>query len=161
MRPRPLLHFQGIVIGFLLSLIPTMAAADVVVVVSAQSEVSQLQRVQVENIFLGRTYRLPGGADAIPLDLEEGTSERDEFYLKLVGRTAAQIKSHWAKLIFTGRGRPPAVVSDYVELINRLITNPNAIGYMDSSQVDVRVKIVFYPLLSGVSSIAYSPVAFE
>ena len=67
--------------------------------------------------------------------------------MKLAGRSPAQVKAFWAKLIFTGRGRPPAVVSDREELIDRLIADPNAIGYIDSSYVDDRVKIVFRPML--------------
>lgn len=147
MRPRILQTFQCLVIGLLFGLGSKMATAEVVVVVSARSEVSQLERIHVENIFFGRNYTFPGGSDAIPFDLEEGALERDEFYMKLTGRTAAQVKSFWAKLIFTGRGRPPVVASDQDELINRLIANPNAIGYIDSSRVDERLKIVYTPML--------------
>tara|TARA_R110002049_G_scaffold136045_3_gene295684 strand:+ start:282 stop:812 length:531 start_codon:yes stop_codon:yes gene_type:complete len=138
---------KPILIGILFCLCSSIAVADVVVVVSAQSEVGQLQRVNVENIFFGRNYSFPSGADAIPLDLDEGSAERDEFYIKLAGRTAAQVKAFWAKLIFTGRGRPPAIANDEEDLIGRLIANPNAIGYIDSSNVDDRVKVVFRPML--------------
>ena len=131
-----------IIIGLYLSLGSGSAVADVVVVVSAQSEVRQLQRIEVENIFLGKVHRFSGGADATPLDLEEGAIARDEFYLKLNGRTAAQVKAHWAKLIFTGRGHPPETASNLQELISKLIENPYAIGYMDESTVDSRLKIV-------------------
>lgn len=143
---------QASIIGILLSLGSAMVAADVVVVVSAQSDVNQLQRVNVENIFFGRNYSFPEGTDAVPLDLEEGALERDEFYIKLAGRNAAQIKSFWAKLIFTGRGRPPAVARDTEQLISRLVANPNAIGYVDRSEVDERLRIVFTPLLISEES---------
>jgi len=127
MKPLILMTIQRIALATFFILSATMATADIVVVVSAQSDVSQLQRVNVENIFLGKNFSFPGGSDAIPLDMEEGTLERDEFYMKLAVRPPAQIKSFWATLIFTGRGRPPAIASDQDELINRLIANPNAI----------------------------------
>lgn len=148
-----IMHTARSIIAVLFYLSSTIAMADIVVVVSAQSEVMQLQRVDVENIFLGRNFSFPGGEGAIPIDLEEGNSLRDEFYMKLTGRTAAQIKSYWAKLIFTGRGRPPAIAKDQEELIDRLLANPNTIGYLDSSNLDDRVKVVFRPtLITGDSS---------
>ncbi len=147
MRSLTLHTIKLMLIGIPFCLSSSIVAADIVVVVSAQSEVSQLQRIDIENIFFGRNYSFPNGADATPLDLEEGSAERVEFYMKLAGRSPAQVKAFWAKLIFTGRGRPPAVVSDREELIDRLIADPNAIGYIDSSYVDDRVKIVFRPML--------------
>jgi len=43
----------------------------------------------------------------VPLDLTEGTAVRSEFYTHYTGQTSAQIKAHWARQIFTGRGQPP------------------------------------------------------
>tara|TARA_R110001599_G_scaffold228862_1_gene428098 strand:+ start:322 stop:834 length:513 start_codon:yes stop_codon:yes gene_type:complete len=147
MRSLILHTIKRMLISVAFCLSSSIVVADIVVVVSAQSEVSQLQRIDIENIFFGRNYTFPNGAGATPLDLEEGSAERVEFYMKLAGRSPAQVKAFWAKLIFTGRGRPPAVVSDREELIDRLIADPNAIGYIDSSYVDDRVKIVFRPML--------------
>ena len=105
MRSLTLHTIKLMLIGIAFCLSSSIVAADIVVVVSAQSEVSQLQRIDIENIFFGRNYSFPNGADATPLDLEEGSAERVEFYMKLAGRSPAQVKAFWAKLIFTGRGR--------------------------------------------------------
>jgi len=93
---------------FLLLLASLMCAgvthADVVVVVSSASTVEELDRIQVENIFLGRSHQFPNGESATPIDREEGSLTRQAFYLSLSGMTPAQIKSHWSRAIFTGRG---------------------------------------------------------
>ena len=116
--------------------------ADVVAVVSAKSTVTSLSKAQVADLFLGRTSRFPNGVQAVPIDQADGSAARDEFYAKLVGKTGAQLKAYWAKIIFTGRGQPPPAVSNSVEVKKRLIGNPAAIGYIEQDLVDASVRVV-------------------
>ena len=81
----------------------------------------------------------------MPIDLTEGTPARDEFYAKLTGKSAAQIKAHWSKIIFTGRGLPPKEVLDANEVKRRLAENPNAISYIDQNMVDSSVRVLYLP----------------
>jgi hypothetical protein len=132
-----------VVIGFALNLSSTVIEADVVAVVSANSPIIALDKSQVADLFLGKTNRFPNGIQAIPIDQAEGLAVRDEFYDKVLGRTAAQMKAYWSKIIFTGRGQPPASVSNGSEMKKRISENPAAIGYIDRSLVDNSVRIVF------------------
>jgi ABC-type phosphate transport system substrate-binding protein len=118
------------------------ARADIVVVVSSASAVTTLDKDQVVDIFLGKSARFSNGERAIPIDQREGTAERDKFYASFADRSAAQLKAHWSKIIFTGRGRPPRVVSNSRELKNLLLENPNSIGYLERSDVDDSVRVV-------------------
>jgi ABC-type phosphate transport system substrate-binding protein len=140
--------FSGIkliVIGLALGLSGPVAKADVVAVVSAKSPITSLDKSQVADIFLGKTSRFPNGDQAVPIDQAEGLAVRDEFYVKIAGKTAAQIKSYWSKLIFTGRGQSPASVSNSTEMKKRISENVAAIGYIDSSLVDSSVRVAFRP----------------
>ncbi len=131
-----------ILIGLALGLMSRMAAADIVVVVSAKSPVGALSKEQVEDIFLGKTIRFPDGALAVAIDQPEGSAIRNEFYVKVVGKTAAQIKAYWSKIIFTGRGQPPPSVSNTVEMMKRISANPAAIGYIDRDMMNDSVRAV-------------------
>ena len=115
---------------------------DVVVIVSVKSSVTTLEPDQVADIFLGKASRFPDGAKAVPLDQSEGAAARDEFYSKFTGKSAAQVKAHWSKIIFTGRGQPPAVVVDSREARRRVTEDPSAIAYFERSLVDDSVRIV-------------------
>jgi ABC-type phosphate transport system substrate-binding protein len=115
------------------------AHADVVVVVSAKSSASKLTKDQVADIFLGRSTSL------VPLDQAAGSPVRDEFYTKVAGQTAAQVKTLWAKLSFSGKGTPPKALGGDDEVKAQLAANPNAIAYMEKSKVDASVKTVFEP----------------
>src|ERR1700732_496886 len=130
------------VIGLALSLAATAARADVVAVVSAKSAVTVLSTSQVANIFLGKATRFPNGVQAVPIDQADGSVARDEFYAKLVGKAATQLKAYWAKLVVTGRGQPPPAVANSNEMKKRLIQNPAAIGYIESNLVDDTVRVV-------------------
>ncbi|MEX2469491.1 MAG: phosphate ABC transporter substrate-binding protein [Pseudohongiellaceae bacterium] len=131
--------------GIALYLAANRGAAEVVVVVSSEADLKSLDRNTLENIYLGRPARLPDGTNAVPLDLPEGSAQRIEFYAELLNRSEAQIKAHWARLIFTGRGRPPRILANSEALLDWLHRNPGSIGYLDRSLVDERVRVVYSP----------------
>jgi len=132
-----------VAIAIALGMSSAVAEADVVAVVSAKSPIAALDKSQVADIFLGKASRFPNGLQAVPIDQAEGSAVRDEFYGKVVGKTAAQIKAYWSKIIFTGRGQPPPSVSNSIEMKKRISENPAAIGYIDRSMVDDSVRVVF------------------
>jgi ABC-type phosphate transport system substrate-binding protein len=128
-----------------LSLAVGPATADVVAVVAATSAVTTLSKDQVTDIFLGKVSRFPNGSIAAPIDQEEGSPARDEFYAAYAGKSPAQMKSHWSKIIFTGRGQPPKAVSNSVEVKKLIAANPQAISYIERSALDSSVKVVIQP----------------
>jgi ABC-type phosphate transport system substrate-binding protein len=129
-------------VGLALSLAAAAARADVVAVVSAKSAVTTLSKSQVAGIFLGKATRFPNGVQAVPIDQAVGSVARDEFYAKLAGKSAAQLRAYWSKIIFTGRGQPPPQVANSEEMKKRLMQNPAAIGYIESNRVDDTVRVV-------------------
>jgi len=128
-----------------LSLGISVARADVVAVVSSQSQITTLTRTQVMDIFLGKRTRFPDGSSAIPIDQAEGSAARAEFYTRLADMSPAQLKSFWSRIIFTGRGQPPKTVATDLEAKRLLLADPNSIGYIDRSLVDSSVRVVLAP----------------
>lgn len=122
---------------------PLLARADLVVVVSADSGITRLTRDEVVNIFLGRYRRLSNGATAIPLDIGGDTPEREAFYRQLVGKSLPEINAYWARLVFSGRTTPPEELSSQREVLARVARDPVAIGYVDRSNLNSKVKVVY------------------
>ncbi len=140
--------FRNYLMPFLLlalSVFAMNANADVVVVVSAKSSVKSLTAKQTSRIFLGKTATFPDGRIALPIDQPEGSKARDEFYKKVVHKNAAQLSAYWAKVIFTGDGRPPDMLPDDAAVRRDIARNPNAIGYIDSKAVNRSVRVVLKP----------------
>ena len=130
------------VAGLTLVLAAGAGAAEVLVVVSAKSAATALSAEQAADIFLGNASTFPGGGAAVPVDQAGGSALRDEFYTKVSGKTSAQLKAHWSKLIFTGKARPPKEIGDSVAVRKQIADNPNMIGYIDSGSNDSSVKVV-------------------
>src|SRR5688572_1080389 len=122
--------------GILLSLATSTVNAEVVAVVSASNPVAELSAAQIADIFLGKSSRFPDGSAAIPIDQPESSAERSEFYTRYVRKSAVEMKMHWSKLIFTGRGQPPRELQDASAVKALLAQNPATISYLDRSQVD-------------------------
>jgi hypothetical protein len=126
-----------------LSLIPWVRAnADLVVVVNARSGVERLTTDEVINIFMGRYRQLPSGIKALPIDQPETLPEKARFYRLLVNKELPEINAYWARLIFSGKTIPPQQARNTAEVMDWLTKKRGAIGYIERSQVDSRVKIV-------------------
>ncbi len=137
-QPRHLLKLALLALCFFVS----SARSEIVVVVSAASPISSLSKNQVAKIFLGKSRRFPDGSKAAPLNQSEGNLERDAFYQLVSGKSPAQVKAHWSKLIFTGRGQPPKEAANN-DTVKQLLTNNGVnISYVDRTAVDDSVKIV-------------------
>lgn len=131
-----------VIIGLALGLSSGAAAADLVLVVSSKNSVTALTKNQVADIFLGRTNQFPNGMQALPIDQAEGSAAREAFYAGFAGKSVAQTKAYWSKIIFTGRGRPPKTVSNSLEMKKEVAQNPNVIGYIERNMVDGSVKVL-------------------
>lgn len=118
------------------------AVAEVVVVVSARSPIMKLSDSEIADIFLGKLTRLPDGTPTTPLDQTEGSVAREAFYLKFTGKSPAQVKAFWSKIIFTGRGRPPRALASDADVMRALHENPLAIGYMERSSIDANARVL-------------------
>ena len=130
-------------LGPALALAPNAArAAELAVIVSARSNISMLSADQVAEIFLFQTNRFPNGSEVVPIDQDLGSPLRDEFYSKVTHRTPALVKAHWARLIFTGRGQPPAEVDGNAAMRRMIAENPGMIGYVERTALDPSVRAV-------------------
>jgi hypothetical protein len=118
------------------------AHAEIVVVVSAQSQVSNLTSDQVADIFMGRAATFPDGSKVVPVDQHEGNSVRDDFYLDISGKALPQMKAYWARMLFTGRGQPPLESGNSNDVKRLVAAHDRYIAYIDRAALDSSVKVV-------------------
>lgn len=118
-------------------------ATGIAVIVNPRSGVEKLSREEVIDIFLGRYRKLPGGRVALPIDLAETNPERPRFYQLLVKKSAAEMSSYWARLVFSGQTSPPFQVPDTRAALELVRSSPNAIAYVSRSAVTSDVKVVY------------------
>lgn len=97
---------------------------------------------QVSLIFLGKQTTFPSIAKAHPVDLSQRSPAREEFYTKVTGKTAAQVKAAWSRMVFAGKGQPPKEMASSDDAKKFVAANPDAIGYIETAAVDASVKVV-------------------
>ena len=125
-----------------MSVAPTWAAAETVVIVNPKSPTSTMTAEQVSAIFLGKSNTLPSGATAAMVDQPENSPIYEEFYTKVAGKSSAQVKAAWSRLTFSGKATPPKPLAGSAEVKKFVAGNPDAIGYIEKSAVDSSVKAV-------------------
>ncbi len=111
------------------------ALANIVVIVNPANS-SSVNADEIVRIYTGRSnaFNAVNLAESVPL--------RAQFDEKGVGRTSAQLKAHWSKLVFTGKGTPPAELSSEEAVLEFVANNPQAIGYVSVGKVTDAVKVV-------------------
>jgi ABC-type phosphate transport system substrate-binding protein len=120
-----------------------VALAEVAVIVHPSSALATMTDDDVARIFLGKTNNFPGGAQAVPVNQDEGSPVRDKFNEAVCKKNASQYKAYWSQLVFTGKGTPPKDAGKDAAVKALIAANPNMIGYIDASAVDATVKVVF------------------
>lgn len=129
-------------LGTLVLAAAASAQAQVAVVVNPKNPAASMTADQVSSIFLGKTNTLPSGAAAQAVDLPDSAAAREHFYSKATGKSSAQVKAAWSRLVFSGKGTPPKELGSAAEVKKFVAANPDAIGYIEKSAVDGSVKVV-------------------
>lgn len=137
LKREPRLLLLALLLGWSIS-----ARADVVVVVHPKNPLNSISKDQVSNLFLGRTSSFPNGAPAKPIELPDTEPAFIAFHAKFTEMKPSRLKAHWSKLVFSMRVMPPREVSSAVEVRQLVAADPNAIGYLDQSEVEASVKVL-------------------
>jgi len=125
------------ILGTLLAaMVGTTAQAELVVIVNAKSPAASMTAEEVANVYLGKNPSFS------PVDLPESASARADFYKKVAGKDAPQIKALWARLVFSGKMQPPREVASSSDALKYVAGNDKAIAYIEKSAVDSSVKAV-------------------
>jgi hypothetical protein len=134
---------RRVLLLFALLLALPATAADMVVVANPKSGLTRLRQDEVINIYLGRYRHLPSGLTADPMDQPADSELRVRFYRQLVDKSMAEINAYWARLVFSGKTQPPRVAASTDEAIRRVVREPAALAYIERSQVDARMVVVY------------------
>lgn len=111
------------------------AKADVVIVVHPSMN-ETISMDDISRVFTGRSSILE------PINLIDSNPLRSTFDEKALGRSSSQVKAHWSKLVFTGKGTPPKELASDSDVLAFVAENEFAIGYLHSAKVDDSVKVI-------------------
>lgn len=93
----------------------------------------------VARLFLGKKMIVADGNKLVPLNLSESDPIYEEFSRRVLKKSVSQLRAYWAKLIFTGKARPPTVVSRE-QLIDSITNDSSYIGYLDEKKEEYNIR---------------------
>ncbi|MFS1703745.1 hypothetical protein FJ444_12545 [Aestuariibacter sp. GS-14] len=117
-------------------------ADPIAVVVPQKSEISELTKKQVIDIFMGRFDLLESGQRIKPVDYNNGYEFREQFYRALLDKSERQVAAYWSRLLFSGRAKPPIQVPSVQNSIEELSSDASMITYIPITMVSEEMKIV-------------------
>ena len=92
---------------------------------------------------MGKYVAFPNDVKAIPVELTGDNKLKVEFYKSLVGMPLSRVNAYWSRLRFTGRKREAIFKPNENDLINFIVTNEQAIGYLQQSLITDDLKVVY------------------
>ena len=129
--------------ALLLTALPLLRAQEpIAIIVHPESGVSQLSREEVTNIFMGRQKRMGSGLTPLPVEQVQPQETWKRFYRLLVNKDLAEINAYWARLYFSGQAQPPHRAQSAKDVLDMVAANKGAIGFVEKSNVDRRVKVI-------------------
>jgi ABC-type phosphate transport system substrate-binding protein len=126
MLPTPLQHF-------LLMLLATAscAAVEVQVIANPDCHATSLRSDDLADLYLGKKSKWGNGAKAVVLT-NANLEETERFLAQHLERTPAAFSAAWKRLVFTGKGTPPAEARDDRDMVELVRKTPGAIGYVSA-----------------------------
>jgi hypothetical protein len=122
---------------------PAFADETLVLIVSADSKVEQLDSLEVRKLFLGMTV-VHNGNRLRPLVNEADARVKAVFLQNIVSMTDMTYDRRILLLALQGGRSLPAVISDTTTLINTVAADPTAVSFAWARDVqrDKRIKIL-------------------
>ncbi|MDU0356207.1 hypothetical protein RS130_22055 [Paraglaciecola aquimarina] len=116
------------------------ASADILVVVNKHSETTKLSKNELIDLYMGRFRTFPNSK---PARLYDRSDLRNEFYRQLIDKSVSEVNAFWARLLFTGRAKPPEALDTTASLLEVLNDDMQAIGYINESDMQASMKVVY------------------
>lgn len=130
-----------ILISVLCLLLSVGAVAEVVVIVHPSNN-NTIAQTDLEPLFMVKKSTFADGGKVAPYYLSADDAVRNQFDEKILGKSSAQLKAYWSKLVFTGKGTPPQELANSAEAVAKVAADPAGIAYVDKSAVTGAVKVV-------------------
>ncbi len=115
--------------------VPLAYADDSLAIVTAESStVTSLTRKEVADLFLGKHKINIGGQAVTPIDVTD-EAPRDMFYQQVADMSAQRVNAYWARLVFSGQGRPPQQLS-LTEAMALIKSQPGTVTYLPAQHAN-------------------------
>jgi len=130
-------------VACILLLMPTaLQAKPFLIITGAKSSLTNASEDDIQRLYLGRSTSV-NNADVAPVDYDDANELSQDFREKILKKNSVQYRQYWARLLFTGRARPPvSSIKSEQEMIQYVQANENSIGYISNEALAKNVKVL-------------------
>jgi ABC-type phosphate transport system substrate-binding protein len=114
------------------------ASAQISVIVPKSASV-KITKAEIKEIFIGAKLKWPNG-NKIQVSDQPDTAIGKMFYEKVIGKSANQVRTQWAKLSLSGQATAPLKYPSDKAVKKAVTSSPHTIGYIASSALDDSVQ---------------------
>ncbi len=132
---------RALALVFAFGLFSLAHAQGVTFVVNPSGADASLSGDDLKSVLLGNKVKWDSGGVIKLAVLSSGTAH-DKVMQDYAQRSAAQFDNYWKKLVFTGKGVMPQIAADDAAMIEYVAKTPGALGYVSTSAVGDRVKVL-------------------
>jgi hypothetical protein len=122
-------------------LMPSRSIAQQVIV-NPSLGISQLDLPTLRAVFGMRLLEWPDGTRVVPFVMDSNSSVHTRFTKEVLEVFPYQLQQAWDRLVFSGTGQAPIVVSSPADMRRRVARTPGGIGYIPNEYVGDSVSIV-------------------
>ena len=112
------------------------------VIVNPDNPAQGIHRDVLRNAFLGKGAAWPRNLVVRPIGLSPKFITREQFAKNVLKKTLAQLKSYWTQQIFSGKGVPPPEAGSTSDVIEFVLANPGAVGYLPADADPGKAKVI-------------------
>jgi len=131
-----------VLVGIAAAPVGADTTSEVRIIVNPRNPVTALDRKFVADAFLKKVTRWPHDELIRPADLDPRSSVRRRFSDDVLKRSVGAVKSYWQQLVFSGRGVPPPELDSEDQVVQFVLRNPGAIGYVSGNTAIENAHVV-------------------
>ena len=119
----------------------TALNAQVAVIVNKSVNASSISKSNLLDIYSLTTKNWDNGNKIIVFDQKSDNEVKEKFY-SFIGKSNSDLKKVWMRAQLTGEGFAPEALNSDQEVLNKVASTPNAIGYINKNSVSSSVKVL-------------------
>ena len=123
----------------LLSLGTLAQAEPIALIIHRDSPQRELNRQEAADLFLGKRQSLDGQS-LLPIDSNDEQLQA-LFYDAVADMSLTRLKAYWARLVFSGQGRPPPRIALNIA-VDRISRNNAAVTYVYANAIPRDAKVL-------------------
>jgi ABC-type phosphate transport system substrate-binding protein len=114
--------------------------AQVCIIANKSINVKTIDINKLTNLYNIQSNEI--GSQKVKLFYLNSDNETEKLFLETLGKTFIELKKIWLKVKLTGSGTPPETVNSDEEMIQKVTSTPDAIGFVDLKSIKANVKII-------------------